>query len=398
MTRPSKGYRSSPKGSYMLDREIRGVGRIHMASGLSNAAQFRVLNDGITDLATSPAGLDVLRALKARSLTPLTLFGAIKANTTATLAVGAAARPLLTALATWREAYRTKVATRTYEVRGELIAHLTSVVTPTTPIAGLPAALRVLKETMRGARSFNLDLAYASAFVRDTLGRRHPLYLDVRDIDPLAVSATTERRPLTPQDVLTLAQAFDRVWQAKRGSRGDEVLAMALTGMGPTEYWGAWSVRDHHVHIDGTKRVARVRDIPKLFPCAIYDRPTLARPSITVASFARALHIARVATGIDCTPYDLRRTFGNWLEQAGILRSRRMQYLGHAVRDVTERYERHDVTRYLVEDGATIRKWLAANLGQRATAPKPEPSPSISPSRSFSDREVPLSDDGHSHG
>jgi integrase len=391
MTRPTKGYRSSDHGSYMIDRNIRGVGRIHMASGLTNAAQFRVLNDGITELATTPAGIDVLRAMLARTVTPLAVFQAVRAKDLSMLAIGPTGRPLLTAVRQWREDEKGSVAKRTYEVRKELVTHLARVVTETTPITALPDALRQLKRDVP-ARSFNLDLAYASAFARDTFGKRSALYLDVRDIEPKKGSVATERRPLTPDEVLTLSAAFDRIWKGRQGSRGDEVLAMALTGMGPTEYWGQWSVRAHHVHIDGTKRASRVRDIPKLFPCALYDHETIPKPSITPTSFARALRIARVATGIDCTPYDLRRTFGNWLEQAGVLRSRRKQYLGHAVGDVTERYERHDVGRFLVEDAETVRTWIAANLRQRETAPKTEPSPSLTPSERFSDREVPLSD------
>lgn len=391
MTRPTKRYRTSKNGSYMIDRET-PVGHIRMASGLYNAAQFRVLNDGITELKKTPEGKDILLALLSGTITPLALFQAIRANDLSSLAIGPTGRPLLAAIRQWREDYRPpKVAKRTYEVRGELVTHLARVVGESAPIAGLPGALRALKRDMK-ARSFNLDLAYASAFARDTFGKRSALYLDVRDIEPMKGTAATERRPLTPHEILTLAETFDRVWKGRRGSRGDEVLAMALTGMGPSEYWGQWSLRGHYVHIDGTKRAGRVRDIPKLFPCVLWESETIPRPTVTPSSFARALNIARVATGIDCTPYDLRRTFGNWLEQAGVLRSRRKQYLGHAVGDVTERYERHDVTRFLIEDGERVRTWLAANLGQRETAPKTEPSPSNSPSVAFHDREVPLPD------
>lgn len=149
---------------------------------------------------------------------------------------------------------------------------------------------------------------------------------------------------------------------------------MALTGMGPTEYWGRWSVGTDRVHIEGTKRAARVRDVPTLFPCAIYAGETLARPSITSSSFSRALRIASVATGIACSPYDLRRTFGNWMEQAGILRSRRKQYLGHAIGDVTERYERHEVAQHLLNDGAKLRAWIATSI-ESATERQPERGP-----------------------
>lgn len=121
-------------------------------------------------------------------------------------------------------------------------------------------------------------------------------------------------------------------------------------------------MRPDRVHIDGPKRDARVRDVPRLFPCAIHEGTTLARPAITSSSFSRALNIVSIATGIECSPYDLRRTFGNWLEAAQILRSRRKQYLGHSIGDVTERYERHEVAQHLNADGAKVRAWIAASI------------------------------------
>src|SRR5690349_10691216 len=79
MTKPKKGYRSSKRGSYMIDREIPGGARIHMASGLTNAAQFRILNDGITELKKTPDGVKILLALLDGTITPLALFYAIRA-------------------------------------------------------------------------------------------------------------------------------------------------------------------------------------------------------------------------------------------------------------------------------------------------------------------------------
>ncbi len=57
-------------------------------------------------------------------------------------------------------------------------------------------------------------------------------------------------------------------------------------------------------------------------------------------------------------PYDLRKTFVNWLEAAGVPRTRRIMYMGHGKRDVTDLYERHDVERFLAEDGERVRKHL----------------------------------------
>jgi integrase len=357
----------------MLDRRIGGVGRIHRASGLAREADFQQLNDRITTLAETESGRDQLRLLVSGALPPKELFAAIRSGD-GVLSVGPAAPPLIAAVERWREVTKSQVAKRTYEVRGELITHLKTVVTPRDNIARLPDALRRLKLTMPGARSFNLDLQYASAFVRDTLGRRNPLYLDVRDVESRKDTTSRDRHPLAPRDVMTLAQAFERAWKGKAQSHGEELLAMALTGMGPAEYWGRWTLLDDRVHIDGTKRKDRVRDIPRLFPCVALGIHDIAPPAISRASFARALSTVSIATGIACSPYDLRRTFGNWIEQAGIMRSRRKQYLGHALGDVTECYERHEVTRHLVADGAKVREWIAESLSSGGT-PSPEARP-----------------------
>jgi integrase len=370
--KPRKQYRSSPNGSFMFDREFHGLGHLHRASRITNEAQFRIVNDALTDFSKTAQGRRIIAGLIDGTITGLQVLVGIKNNDLTSL-TGEGTTPLIDALTAWREATRKSVARDTYRVRGELIARLMSVANAktSTPVSALPKLLRKMKMKMPSARSFNLDLQYASAFLRDTVGRRNELYLDVRDIDPRPTTPATGN-PLTPVEVVTLAAAFDRVWKGRQGSRGAEVFAMALTGMGPTEYWGRWSVEADRVSIAGTKRAARVREIPKLFPCAIYAGETIAKPGITATSFARALNIARVATGIDCAPYDLRRTFAHWLEQAGIGRPRRKQYLGHATADVTDRYEWHEVEAHLRADGEKVRAWIAtsienANARQQAT-------------------------------
>lgn len=376
MKKPKKQYRSSPDGSYMIDRRVRGVGRVRRASGLTVEAQFNKLNDEIPELAKSKEGRAALLAFKEGTISGVQLYVAVKSNDLASLSAGTAAGPLVTALTEWHADTEKTVAKSTHKGRAEMIRNISAAVKPTTKVADLPKVMRKLKLSMNSAREFNLELQYASAFIRDTLGRRHEVYLDLRDIDLRKTTPMTERNPLTPSDVLALAKAFDRVWKAKQGSRGDEVFAMALTGMGPSEYWGVWSVLGDRVHINGTKRESRDRDIPKIFPCAIYEGATLSRPAITFTSFARALNIARAASGIECAPYDLRRTFANWMEQAGILRSRRQQYMGHAAGDVTEIYERHEVMAHLAEDGAKLRAWIAASIEsatKRHTEPRANP-------------------------
>lgn len=60
-------------------------------------------------------------------------------------------------------------------------------------------------------------------------------------------------------------------------------------------------------------------------------------------------------------PHDPRRTYANWLEAAGITRTRRRLYMGHGVGDVIGLYELHEVASFLAADGATLRAFVGVD-------------------------------------
>jgi integrase len=91
--------------------------------------------------------------------------------------------------------------------------------------------------------------------------------------------------------------------------------------------------------------------VPRLFV------PTL--PSTeTQNGFSQALRKVRT----DVRPYDARKTFAHWMEQTGIVRSRRRMYLGHETGDVTELYERVELARFLEEDADRMTAYLGENI------------------------------------
>lgn len=361
-----------------------------MRSGLAVPAQFRALNDAITEMARTDEGRTLLRELHARRLAPDVLWSHYRTRTLHLIPIGTVARDLVMAVMSWREETKRDVAQDTYRVRKELVTHLSAMATEATEagrtrliVADLPDAMRMLRVRLSGARDFNIQRAYALAFCRDTLGKQSTVYLGVQAIPPRKVRATTRRHPLTPVEVQAIAAAFDVVRAkrvadstAKRGVRpieatGSDTIAMALTGMNPREYAGSWKVRADRVHVAGTKRQGRVRDLPKLFPCALWPHEELPVPSVGTKNYGRWFKAAAEAAGIAATPYDLRRTFANWMEAAGITRTRRRLYLGHAAGDVTDLYETHEVTAHLLADGATLRRWITAQLGaQEARTPE----------------------------
>jgi integrase len=99
------------------------------------------------------------------------------------------------------------------------------------------------------------------------------------------------------------------------------------TGMGPKEYWGSWELHPDHVHIHGTKRASRVRNVPR------WTRVT--PPTTTRGVLEDAWESAiGAALGI----HDLRRSFALWMEEMGLSLSRQRLYLGHSARNTTEMY------------------------------------------------------------
>lgn len=217
-------------------------------------------------------------------------------------------------------------------------------------IGHLPTLLRAYRdECKREAKAvqFTRAKAHVQAFVRDTLRKRHEVYRDVTDIDVLPAAGQVLRRPQKPdalRDLLALLPSVHRrlAWE------------MAVTGMGPKEYWGQWSCRQlpPHVHIEGTKRASRVRDVPLW-------AGNLAGPRRSRSAFRAAWdrHL-----GDKLGIYDLRRSFAVWMEDAGIPRSRRKLYLGHSAGDVTGLYERRELLAWLEKDGERLRAYAGIVL------------------------------------
>jgi integrase len=101
------------------------------------------------------------------------------------------------------------------------------------------------------------------------------------------------------------------------------------------------------VHVHGTKRDGRRRDVPLIMAPVI--------PSMHRRTFEDRV---RQRTARAIVTYDLRRTYSNWMESAGIPRTRRRMYMGHGAKDVTDLYERHEVAAYLLEDATKLKAFL----------------------------------------
>lgn len=329
-------HKTNKRGTYTLDRTVKGVGRIKRASGTNDAALAKLMDAMLLTL--KKAGrLDVLRAIRDGVNTPLEVWNKYRAHDLDSLPTPEGMRDLAEAMKDWA---RTAEASDWHRQSRQsqanvLLAHARKGDT----LAELPEVLRRYQAKAGGKTMFNRVRSMAQAFVRDTLGRSHPVYGQLRDVIPKKVKVREPRPFLTPQELAAFAPAM--------GIYEPCVWAMALTGMGPGEYWGRWTAKADRVVIYGTKRSGRRREIPLVGP--------LAAARGTREGFQRKW---RKEADPDRVPYDLRHTFAVWLEAAGIPRARREIYRGHLARDIGDIYERHEVTAFLADDGEKLRAWV----------------------------------------
>lgn len=336
-------HRDGGRGSFILDRVIRGVGRIKLASGTTHRPTFKLLNDMLTGL-HERGRLDLLSALRDRILTPLQVWDAYRVGELERLPTATMLVPLLPAFKTWRETSRQSAESG--KSRKNAGRHLEKHARKDARVADLPAILLDARRELAAAGhtvAFNRLKSAAQAFVRDTMGKASPLYRELTGIPRFAEVTTVVRRPQTVAALAAFAATLDEATRAA-------VWSMATTGMGPGEYWGTWERKLGYIHIEGTKRAGRVRDVPDLGRCT---PPTIGM---------HAVEDRLVKANAPFAPYDLRRSFANWLEAARIPRTRRKLYLGHRAGDVTALYELHEIQAFLASDGETLKAYIASEL------------------------------------
>lgn len=339
MTPHRERRKGKPVGTYILDRTIRGVGRIKVASGTTHLATFNRLNEMIGGL-RERGRLDVLRAIMDGVLTPLVVWDAYRVNRLDLLPSAEMLIPLLSAYDEFVGSHESGEKHRASMYCSGL--YIATHATDKTPVTELPKILATVRGNMKGNthRSFNLLRSHCQAFARVKFGRHSTLWHQITAIDPLRVTPTKARRP---QEVVGLFVLTEKMAPDVRAV----VWSMATTGMGPSEYWGEWERRPGHLHIEGTKRPGRIRDIPDLGYCVVPPMPRWRFEDELAEQSGRAL-----------SPYDLRRTFAHWMEAAQILRSRRKMYLGHGTTDVTGLYEKHEVMGFIAEDTAKLKAYI----------------------------------------
>lgn len=348
MTPHRAGDKKGLRGSYILDRKTR-VGRIVRASGTRHLPTFRRINEMITTLNETGRD-DILRALREGELSPLSVYGAFRTNELHRLPTRVELKPLKESLDAWLDQVECSASQKA--------AHKTMINKVTAPGAGtvadLSARLALVRLDCKKARTpaqFNRVKMSALSFVRDTLKRSHRLYGELQDVPPMKEKKAPLRQPQTFAQLVAHAEKLTD--QRDRNA----LWAMALTGMGGKEYYiDGWEVESDRVKIFGIKREKRSRIVPRV----LSRYYMVAAPSATVGRVREKRRFGeRLFALCGIHTYDLRRSYANILEAAGVPRTRRKLYMGHAGGDVTSLYEQHEVDQFLGEDTRKIEAHLA---------------------------------------
>lgn len=339
-----------------IDVILPGVGRIHRASGTMDPVVRRRIIRAMRDV-HQDGRLDILRALRDKDITFLEFLDAFTRRSLGDLPIGDAMPLVSVAMKAW-----IKDATPDYSAKHlenhEYARRQFEKEDATARIADLPRVLDALRKTYgaKHPRSFNIYRASALSFVRSTLKRSHPIYSACLAVEERKVKA---RKPKPQLTVEAIRGFFPEPATNSKNGRVDRIAwALVTTGMGAKEYFGAWETQADRIHIFGTKRGGRDRDIPLVLPPA--------PPPLSRDRFQRVFRERMKDAGI--TPYDLRRTYAQWMESAGIPRTRRRMYMGHGVKDVTETYERHEITAFLIADAKTLGAYLGITPPEASAA------------------------------
>lgn len=337
MTPHQRRRGGKPVGSLVLEWERRPIGRIYRATGLRpSAANAKVIPrlKAACEVLFQQGRLDVLEAVRDGLVHPMMLLQAQRTETLSLLPTPAHLTAFAGRMHAWAEATRNANSrTNRHAVRRKLEA-----LAPQGTVGELPAIVaRAMKTLAATPATANRLREQAMAFVRDELGLGHPIHEALHAIPALETTPVRKRQHLTPAEfAATLPQLGPaaQVWQA-----------LCLTGMNPKEYWqDGWEVDGIALRIHGQKARDRRRVVPLLAP--------LAPPSVSQDVLIWWLR------KLGFTPYDARRSYSRWLEDAGIPPWRVRAYMGHAPANQTEGYQRGDMTRYLVGDRQLLRAHL----------------------------------------
>jgi hypothetical protein len=327
-------HRSNNRGTLLIDRQFPMVGRIRRASGTTSPRVLRSLNamlDGFRDQGRR----DLLESIRDGQFSPLYAFSWFREGRVDRIPAADVLAPLRATWDAWignlKASPSHKASLRkTGRALGLREDHI---------LNDLPSRLSAYRETAP-PHSSNQARVHAQAFLRDTLGKSHRLWVAVKDMAP-AKKPKTVPRPIPSVDEI-------RRLVVQLGERaGEAAWSLFAMGMIPKEYWtDGWEEMPDRIRSHGQKRTGRTRDIPRW--------TKVVQPPLGFSTFRKKL---RLVTEGRWRPTDFRRAFARSLEEADIMESHRKCYLGHGARNMTQLYTMGEVSGQLDGDAEKLRAY-----------------------------------------
>jgi integrase len=362
----AQGHTSNGRGTLLLERKF-GTVQIRRASGTKSPDELAAIVE-LLDALTSTGRLDIVRRVQQGGIRAVELLRRQRAGLGIDLPnLDPVALDRLDVVGPRWLASR-KGASEGHARNCRLHLKVVTKRWPTLTLDGLPGVLVTLRQEYEGknhAVTFNqirtslLDLA---RWVGG--GKRTALWTELQSVPKLRASISVQRAH-NPLDVHTAVQLSNLLNQVAPGA-GDAFMTLCTTGLRPSEYWGKrWQVLSDYsrISIRGTKSKAAVRSIPLVMLGSGPVAPTISygRYSKMFRETIREYLRVKPEEPLPWTLYDCRRTFAVWMEEAGIPRTRRRLYLGHAKADVTDTYEERNskgLDKAFQTDSETLTSYL----------------------------------------
>ncbi len=349
-------HKTSKGGTYRLDRQFRGVGRIAVASGATTARDFHARNDLLSRLYRA-GRFDLLTAIQGGQLSITEVLAADRADSLDTLTGerGALAKPLWTAVETWlgrplwgdaAEKWTGPAlspTTRRYSVSFTMLHKATINGVPALSASATVEALagvnwRALRPSWApSAASWNHLRRAVLTFLTAHLGDvDHPFRKQVRKAFGKLEREVHRVPDLTPGLFWTVVRAAPLHAQScfvalvATGLRVGEFLRLQETDLLP---------HTCSVRVPGTKTAASaatVRVSPELWPWVKASVPSPLAYKWLRLYWKRALKAVKADDTLRL--HDLRHAHGQWAVNAGVPEAAVQASLRHTNRAMTARY------------------------------------------------------------
>lgn len=343
------------KGKIRIDMSVKGIGRIRISSGTRDPDTYTKICEVLDDL-ENVGNLPTLQALKDGQVTALEVYSNAMNNGVKNQMTVNLDRPLIPTIEAWLKDHDVKERTRkSYRAHLNVFKSYTK---SSDTIRQLVQRLDDYRKsaTKKGtATTFSRTKSLLLAFAKHEYGATTELYLKIQQVPNIKNTKKAQvPHALSVPDVVRLTDAI------KSAKAQEMVWSMCYTGFRIGEYLEQneveWATTPDTLNIikhnpgHGNKGYSRV--VFLAFP--------LSKPDLAERQFRRYIDAATESTGLKATSHTFRKCFAHWMEMAGIQRTRRQAYLGHANQSVTDLYEKHDVSRYLKEDARKFRDYVEA--------------------------------------